>query len=87
MEDDAIKSQNLIFAGNIALLTLTNQIEFGKYLSKGYDTERRFFKSVAKNADNTLKDISKTQALLRGAGIGMLNASTEAFEETSQDVL
>lgn len=87
MESDAIKSQNLIFAGNIALLTLTNQIEFGRYLSKGYDTERRFFKSIARNADNTFKDISKTQALLRGAGIGMLNASTEAFEEFSQDVL
>lgn len=87
MERDVIKSQNLIFAGNIALLTLTNQIEFGRYLSKGFDTERRFFRHVAKNADNTLKDISKGQALLRGASIGMLNASTEAFEETSQDIL
>jgi hypothetical protein len=52
-----------------------------------YDTERRFFKSVARNADNTLRDVSIAQALLRGVGIGMLNASTEAFEETSQDVL
>lgn len=54
VQNDAIAQGNFIGLTNVALLSITNRIEFGSLFSKGYDSSRRmalnFNEQAAKNA-------------------------------------
>lgn len=95
IEEDERKAGNFVFGANMALLTISNTIEFGDIFARGFGTGRRVANSSRKAAQETiggtafdpLKQFSKTGAVAKGAAIGLGRQLTEAGEEVSQGII
>lgn len=86
INEDATKAGNFIFGSNIALLTLTNTLEFGKIFSRGYTTSRRL-NNALKMKNGKFVGSNVTKELIKGSGRGLLNATAEGLEEVSQGII
>lgn len=86
IKEDATNAGNFVFASNIALLTMTNTIEFGGLFSRGFNTARRI-KGAVRRTGNQLERESMAMAGLRIIGKQQLNSFSEGFEEVSQAII
>lgn len=86
IEEDAIKSGNFIFGSNIALLTLSNTIQFGNIFSRGYNTSRKLANNLKRSGEG-FSGLNTTKEVAKGVGRGTLNALSEGIEEVSQGVI
>lgn len=95
IEEDSRKAGNFVFGANMALLTLSNTIEFGDIFARGFGTGRRVANSSRKAAQETIEDtafaplkqFSKAGAVAKGAAIGLGKQLAEAGEEVSQGII
>lgn len=95
IEEDERKAGNFVFGANMALLTLSNTIEFGDIFARGFGTGRRVANSARKAAQETIEDaafsplkkFSKVGAVTEGTIIGLGKQATEAAEEVSQGII
>lgn len=86
IQEDANNAGNFTFGANIALLTLTNTIEFGDLLSRGFSTSRRTAGALHRegmlySAESTGTAIGKT------VGKKVIDAFSEGMEEVSQSAI
>lgn len=90
IEEDARKAGNFVFGANIALLTLSNAIQFDKLFSRGFSTANRINGALKREGkgltskyytDSLAKEIAKT------TGKKLTDALSEGFEELSQSVI
>lgn len=86
IEEDARKAGNFGFAANIALLTLTNTVEFGELFSRGAGTGKRLSRFLTRNGD-TLEVEGLFPAMAKTAGKKLVDAASEGFEETAQNYI
>lgn len=83
IESDANKAGNFIFGSNIALLTLSNTIQFGNLFSRGFGTSKRL-KGALKRAGNTYSADNMALSMATTGGKKVLDAFSEGMEEVSQ---
>lgn len=86
IEEDAVNAGNFVFASNVALLTMTNTIEFGDLFSRGFNTAKRL-KGITKRAGRQIEKESTAEAMTKAVGKKVLNAFSEGFEEVSQAII
>lgn len=99
IEQDAIKGGNFVYGANLALLTLSNSIQFGDYFSRGFSTGRRVANTATRSAARTVSETgedlllgslekeAKSLTVAKGLGKGLINATSESGEEGSQYVI
>ena len=87
-EDDANQAGNFVFGSNVALLTLSNMLEWGKIFSRGASkTANTLGKGVKRGADNLLTQSSKAWQQTKNVGEFIKNSVSEGLEEVSQDII
>ena len=87
-EEDANQAGNFIFGSNVALLTLSNMLEWGKVFSRGAaKTANTLGKEVRRGADDLLSQSSKAWQRTKNVGEFLKNATSEGIEEVSQDII
>ena len=86
IESDANKAGNFIFGSNIALLTLSNTIQFGNLFSRGFGTSKRL-KGALKRAGNTYSADNMALSMATTGGKKVLDAFSEGMEEVSQSAI
>ena len=87
-EDDANQAGNFVFGSNVALLTLTNMLEWGKIFSRGASkTANNLGKGVRRGTDDLLSQSSKVWQRTKNVGEFLKNATSEGIEEVSQDII
>ena len=87
-EDDTNQAGNFVFGSNVALLTLTNMLEWGKIFSRGASkTANTLGKGVKRGADNLLTQSSKAWQQTKNIGEFVKNSISEGLEEVSQDII
>lgn len=86
IEHDANVAGNFVFGSNVALLTMSNALQFGRLFSRGYGTAKKV-KGALKRKGKTYALPSMTTAML-GTGAKRLGEGlTEAGEEIAQGVI
>lgn len=87
-EDDTNQAGNFVFGSNVALLTLSNMLEWGKIFSRGASkTANTLGKGVKRGADNLLTQSSKAWQQTKNIGEFVKNSISEGLEEVSQDII
>ena len=86
IEDDATKAGNFIFASNIALLTMSNNIQFGNLFSRGFGTAKRL-KGALKRTGDAFSTDNAAWYLAKTGGKKVLDAFSEGTEEVMQSVI
>ena len=86
IESDANKAGNFIFGSNVALLTLSNTIQFGNLFSRGFGTSKRL-KGALKRAGNTYSADNMALSMATTGGKKVLDAFSEGMEEVSQSAI
>lgn len=86
IEDDATKAGNFIFASNIALLTMSNNIQFGNLFSRGFGTAKRL-KGALKRTGDTFAADNAAWYLAKAGGKKALDAFSEGTEEVMQSII
>lgn len=92
IKDDAENAGNFTFGSNIALLTLTNTLQFGKLFERGFGTAKRTAnnevrKGIFREADRLYNQASKTVVTSKAVGKKLLDATSEGIEEVSQGII
>ena len=92
INQDAIKQSNADFIGNLALLSVSNSIQFPKLLIGGLGTQKKLFNSLFKGKPQDIlksgfKKLSNTKVTTRAVARGLVDAATEGNEEMLQSVL
>lgn len=92
IENDALSSGNFTFGSNIALLTATNTIQFGKLFERGFGSAKRVANNEARNnifrgTDGVYTQASKGIEIGKAAGKKLLDATSEGVEEVSQGII
>lgn len=92
IEEDAKDAGNLVLAANIALLTATNTLEFGKMFSRGFGTSKRVANDMARKGirritEGTYKGLSMPLEIGKAVGKKVLDATAEMGEEVSQEII
>lgn len=86
IEKDATNAGNFVFGSNIALLTLSNNIEFGKLFSRGFGTSKRLKGALSRKGD--VYSAPKTLPYMaKSVGKRVIDATTEGLEEVSQSAI
>ncbi len=83
IEDDANNAGNFTFGTNLALLTLTNTVEFGNLFSRGFSTSRKIAGRLTRDGEKYIAENS-TKAIAKSVGKKVVAAFTEGMEEVSQ---
>lgn len=86
IEDDATKAGNFIFASNIALLTMSNNIQFGNLFSRGFGTAKRL-KGALKRTGDAFSADNAAWYLAKTGGKKVLDAFSEGTEEVMQSII
>lgn len=86
IDNDAIHAGNFVFGANIALLALTNNIEFGNLFTRGMGTAKRL-KGALKRKDGVYSAGNTSWEMTKNVGKGLVNAFTEGMEEVSQSAI
>lgn len=92
IEEDAKDAGNLVLATNIALLTATNTLEFGKMFSRGFGTSKRIAndmtrKGIKRTSEGLYEGLSMPMEITKAVGKKVLDATAEAGEEVSQEII
>lgn len=92
IEEDAKDAGNLVLATNIALLTATNTLEFGKMFSRGFGTSKRVAndmtrKGIKRTSEGLYEGLSMPMEITKAVGKKVLDATAEAGEEVSQEII
>lgn len=98
IEQDAISGGNFVFGTNTAFLTLSNAIQFGDFYARGFSTGRRVDNALKRTLGSVASEVvedgttqlgkqSLKEAFAKGAGKTLINAFTEAGEESGQYIL
>ena len=92
--EDERKAGNFVFGANLALLTLSNSIEFGDIFARGFSSGRRAVNAAGRTAEQIMTDggmrlgkESLKGAAARGTIGGLINNVTESAEEVSQGII
>jgi hypothetical protein len=86
IQEDANTAGNFVFGSNVALLTMSNAIQFGNLFSKGFGTAKRL-KGALKRTGNTYSTDNLGLSLL-GTGVKkVVDATSEGAEEVAQSVI
>ena len=83
INEDARKAGNFVFGSNIALLTLTNTIEFGNLFSRGFGTAKRLNGALKRTGSKYAAD-SMPWAMTKAGSKKLVDAFSEGMEEVSQ---
>lgn len=86
IEHDANVAGNFVFGSNVALLTMSNALQFGRLFSRGYGTAKKV-KGALKRKGKTYALPSMTTAMLRTGAKRLGEGLTEAGEEVAQGVI
>lgn len=84
--EDAINAGNFVFASNLALLSMTNTIEFGSLFSRGFSSTKRI-KGIFDREGKSYVNESLGTAMTRAIGKKLLDATSEGLEEVGQSVI
>lgn len=94
IEEDATRAGNFVLGSNIALLTLTNTLEFGKLFSRGFSTSKRLANTqtrlgsnLTRNTEGLYEGLSTGKEIAKATGKKLLDATSEGFEEVSQGII
>ncbi len=94
IEEDAKRAGNFVLGSNIALLTLTNTLEFGKLFSRGFGTSKRIanakdrlYSSITRDSEDLYKELSTGEEIAKAAGKKLIYATSEGFEEVAQGII
>ena len=94
IEEDAKAAGNFVLGSNIALLTATNTIQFGKLFSRGFNTSKRMANTqirlgsgLTRTAEGLYEGTSKGMEIAKAVGKKVLDATSESFEEFSQETI
>lgn len=86
IQDDANNAGNFTLGANLALLTLTNSIEFGNLFTRGFSTNRRLAGQLMREGNTYMANGTKT-ALAKATGEKLVDAFSEGMEEVSQKAI
>lgn len=86
IENDAIKAGNFVYGSNIALLTASNALQFGKLFTRGMGTAKRIKGAIKRKGDEYVVS-SLPVTMAKELGKKTLDAVSEGFEEVSQSVI
>lgn len=90
IENDAIKSGNFVYGSNMALLTLSNAIQFSKLFSRGFNPNK-VINSSSKNAVKLINGRYVAPNIKTGfaktAGKKVIDSISEGLEEVSQGII
>lgn len=94
IEEDANRAGNFVLGSNIALLTLTNTLEFGKLFSRGFSTSKRLLNNqvrlgsgLTRTSEGLYEGLSIGKEITKAAGKKLLDATSEGFEEVAQGII
>lgn len=92
IKNDAENAGNFTFGSNIALLTLTNTLQFGKLFERGFGTAKRTAnnevrKGIFRETDGLYTQSSKIAETSKAVGKKLLDATSEGIEEVSQGII
>lgn len=86
INNDVVNAGNFIFGSNIALLTLSNSIQFGNLFSRGFGTAKRVKGALKRKGSKYYTNSTALELGLTG-GKKVLDAFSEGAEEVSQAVI
>lgn len=86
IEHDANTAGNFVFGSNVALLTMSNAIQFGNLFSRGFGTAKRL-NGALKRAGSTYSTDNVALTMLGTGAKKLLDATSEGIEEVSQGVI
>lgn len=86
IEADANNAGNFVYGANIALLTLSNTIEFGSLFSRGFGTAKRLKGAISRKGGEYSQD---ALGIYLGKAVGKktLDSFSEGVEEVSQSII
>lgn len=86
IEDDARNAGNFVFGSNVALLTMSNAIQFGSLFSRGFGTAKRL-KGALRRKGNDYFTQGLGVTMTKEAGKKLLDATSEGLEEVTQSAI
>ena len=86
IEHDANTAGNFVFGSNVALLTMSNAIQFGNLFSRGFGTAKRL-NGALKRAGNVYSTDNMALAMVGAGAKKLVDATSEGIEEVSQGVV
>lgn len=86
IEHDANVAGNFVFGSNVALLTMSNALQFGRLFSRGYSTAKKV-KGALRRKGKTYALPSMTTVMLKAGAKRLGEGLTEAGEEVAQGVI
>lgn len=93
IEEDAIKAGNFVYGANVAALTASNALQFGRLFSGGFDTAERIAKSTGgSKIKQTLEGLYETESMktatMKALGKKLfIDAPSEGLEEAVQGII
>lgn len=90
INEDARKAGNFVFGANVALLSLSNALQFDKLFSRGFSTANRIngvLKREGKGLASKYFTDSLNKEIAKTTGKKLLDSMSEGFEELSQSVI
>lgn len=85
-ETDATKAGNFVFISNVVLLALSNQLQFGELLSRGFGTAMRVKGALMRDGMNfSAKEMG--MAMAETLGKKLVEGTSEGLEEVSQSII
>ena len=85
IEHDSNTAGNFVFGSNVALLTMSNAIQFGNLFSRGFGTAKRL-NGALKRTGNVYSTDNMTLAMLGAGAKKLAQATSEGIEEVSQHI-
>ena len=86
IEEDAVNAGNFVYGSNIALLTISNGIQFGKLFSRGFGTTQRLSGALKRKGKEYMAD-NMGLSIAGTIGKKVLDATSEGIEEVSQGII
>lgn len=86
IEEDAVNAGNFVYGSNIALLTISNGIQFGKLFSRGFGTTQRLSGALKRKGKEYMAD-NMGLSIAGTVGKKLLDATSEGLEEVSQGII
>lgn len=86
IESDANAAGNFVFGSNVALLTMSNAIQFGNLFSRGFGTAKRL-KGALKRTGNVYSTDGVGLTIAKEGTKKVADALSEGIEEVSQGVI
>lgn len=86
IEQDAVNAGNFVYGSNIALLTISNGIQFGKLFSRGFGTTQRLSGALKRKGKEYMAD-NMGLSIAGTVGKKLLDATSEGLEEVSQGII